>query len=52
MSDYDSVEVTAELKGAKTLTVTMKQNIFEKLGLKEGDTAWACFDSSDALLAI
>ena len=50
--DSTSVEVTASLQGGNTLTVSIKPESFKTLGVKEGDSAWACFDPSDALLAI
>ncbi len=52
LSDATSVEVTASLQGGNTLTVSMKPEVFEALGLIEGDSAFACFDPSNALLAI
>ncbi|MGB5965036.1 MAG: TOBE domain-containing protein [Sulfurimonadaceae bacterium] len=52
LSDTEAVEVTASLQGGNTLTVSIKPHMFEALGLKEGDTAWACFEPSNALLAI
>ncbi len=52
LSDSTSVEVTATLEGGNTLTIAMKPESFEALGLHEGDQAWACFEASNALLAI
>lgn len=52
LNDYDNVEVTASLNGGNTFIITMKQDLFNELGLKKGDKAWASFDPSNALLAI
>lgn len=52
LSDVEMVEVTASLLGGNTLTVSLKPEVFGSLGLKEGDSAWACFEPSNALLAI
>ncbi|MCJ7765112.1 MAG: TOBE domain-containing protein [Thiovulaceae bacterium] len=52
LSDPTSVEATVSLQGGKTLTISMKPEAFQALALKEGDSGWACFDPSDALLAI
>ncbi len=52
LRDASSVEVTAVLEGGNTLTIAMQPEVFEALGLQEGDRAWACFEASNALLAI
>jgi len=52
LSDATSVEITATLEGGNTLTVSMKPEAFDALGLKENDRAWACFEASNALLAL
>ncbi len=50
--DGESVEVSASLLGGNTLTITIKIEEFKALGLKEGDSALACFEPTNALLAI
>jgi len=52
LSDATSVEITATLEGGNTLTLSMKPEAFDALGLKENDRAWACFEASNALLAL
>ena len=50
--DGADIEVTAALSGTNTLTIALSPEAFESLGLNEGDRAIACFEPSDALLAV
>ncbi len=50
--DSRRVEITVEIKGGNTLTVSMEAEEAESAGLDVADRCVACFSRADALLAI